>query len=64
MPWYSASGTPSSSAISPSLGARINSCSLRWMAVSMRRLLLRTLRGSQSWLRSSSSMAPRMRAVA
>ena len=62
--WYSAIETLSSCASSVSVGARPSRCSSLCIAVSMRRSALRVLRGSQSFCRSSSSMAPRMRWVA
>ncbi len=64
MSWKSSTLTPSSAAISSSVGARFNWFSSLVMLASTLRAQLRTERGTQSRARSSSMMEPRMREMA
>jgi hypothetical protein len=62
--WNSSTLTSSSLAISSSVGARCSLASSFMFARSKWRARARTERGTQSSVRSSSMMAPRMRVIA
>ncbi len=62
--WNSSRLSPSSSAISSSVGGRWSECSSLTLHFSISRARARTERGTQSSARSSSMIAPRMRGIA
>ena len=62
--WNSSAVMPSSVAISSSVGARCSRASSFMLTRSNSRARARTERGTQSSVRSSSMIAPRMRVIA